>query len=86
MTAWLPSSRLKFYDLRISGQAFAGVRGRWRIATRNVREILSICSHGLTAAHHYERLKSQSDADLSANGLQRGDVPRAAFRKLTEKF
>jgi hypothetical protein len=86
MTAWLPtSSRLRFYDFRISRQAFADVRQRWRTAARKVREILSICSRGLIAAHHYERLKSQSDADLAANGLQRGDVPRAAFQKLTEK-
>ena len=87
MAAWLPtSSRLKFDDLRISRQAFADVRARWRTATRNVRDILSICSHGLAAAHHYERLKSQSDADLAANGLQRSDVPRVVFRKLTERF
>ena len=86
MAAWLPtSSRLKFDELRISRQAFADVRARWRVATRKVREILSICSRGLIAAHHYERLKAQSDADLAANGLQRGDLPRAAFRKLTEK-
>ena len=87
MTAWLPTrSRLKFDDLRISRPAFAEVRARWRTATRNVREVLSICSHGLAAAHHYQQLKSRSDADLAANGLQRGDVPRAVFRKLTEKF
>ena len=87
MAAWLPtSSRLKFDELRISGQAFADVRKRWRSATRNVREILSICAHGLAAAHHYETLKSQSAADLAAKGLQRGDVPRVVFRKLTERF
>jgi hypothetical protein len=89
MAAWLPtSSRLKFDDVdpNTSKQAFADVRRRWRTATRNARDILSICAHGLAAAHHYERLKSQSDADLAANGLQRGDVPRAVFRKLTEKF
>jgi hypothetical protein len=86
MTTWPPtSSRLRFYDFRFSKQAFADARERCRTATRTVREILSICSRGLTAAHHYERLKSQSDTDLAAKGLQRGDVPRAAFRKLTEK-
>jgi hypothetical protein len=85
MTAWLPtSSRLKFDESRISRPAFADVRALWRAATRNVRDILSICSHGLAAAQHYEKLKSQSDADLAATGLHRGDVPRAAFRKLTE--
>jgi hypothetical protein len=87
MAAWLPtSSRLKFDDLRISAQAFTDARRRWRTASRNVREILSICSHGLAAAHLYEQLKSQSDADLVAKGLRRGDVPRAALRKLTERF
>jgi hypothetical protein len=87
MTAWLPtSSRLKFDDFIISGPAFAGARRRWLAASRNVRDILSICAHGLVAAHHYEQLKSQSDADLAATRLRRGDVPRAAFRKLTERF
>jgi len=86
MTAWLPtSSRMKFDDIGSSRPAFADVRRRWRIAQRNVRDILSICSHGIAAAYYYERLKSQSDADLAAKGLQRGDVPRAAFQKLTEK-
>jgi hypothetical protein len=86
MTAWLPtSSRLKFDTSRISRPAFADARERWRAVRRIVRDILSICSRGLAAAHHYERLKSQSEADLAASGLQRGDVPRAAFLKLTEK-
>jgi hypothetical protein len=89
MTAWLPtSSQLKFDDLDLttSNRALADVGRQWRTARRNVRDILSICSHGLTAAHSYERMKSQSGADLAANGLQRGDVPRAIFRKLTERF
>jgi|RhiMetdeSRZDD1v2_1073273.scaffolds.fasta_scaffold29134_5 hypothetical protein len=86
MTTWPPTtSRLRFYDFRISRQAFADVRARWRTAARNVGDILSICSRGLIAAHHYQRLKSKSDADLAADGLQRGDVPRSAFEKLTEK-
>ncbi len=87
MTAWLPtSSRLKFDDLAISGQAFARARRRWLTASRTVRDILSICAHGLVAAHHYEQLKSQSDADLAGKGMRRGDLPRSAFRKLTERF
>jgi hypothetical protein len=87
MTAWLPtSSRLKFDDLAISGQACARARRRWLTASRTVRDILSICAHGLVAAHHYEQLKSQSDADLAGKGMRRGDLPRSAFRKLTERF
>jgi hypothetical protein len=87
MTVWLPTnSRLKFDDLTIPEQAFAGARRRWLTASRTVRDILSICAHGLVAAHHYEQLKSQSDTDLAAKGLRRGDVPRAVFRKLTERF
>jgi hypothetical protein len=86
MTAWLPtSSRLKFDISRIFRPAFAEARERWRVAIRKAREIVSICSRGLAAAHHYQQLKSQSDADLAANGLQRGDVPKAVFQKLTEK-
>jgi hypothetical protein len=87
MTAWLPtSSRLRFADLGISRQAFAEARQQWRAATRNVRQVLSIWSLGLAAAHHYEQLQWRSDVDFAAKGLQRSDVPRAAFRKLTERF
>jgi hypothetical protein len=85
MTAWLPtSSRLKFDDLIISKPPFADALPRLRKAAHNMREILSICSRAQIAAHHYEQLKPLSDSDLAAKGLTRGDVPRAAFRKLTE--
>jgi hypothetical protein len=86
MTAWLPtSSRLKFHDVAVSGQAFAGLRERWRVVACSTRDILAICSRGLAAAHYYEQLKPRSDADLAAKGLQRSGLPQAAFRKLTEQ-
>ena len=86
MTAWpTTGSHLRFAHFKISRPAVSDARNRWRTVVRNVREILAICSRGLIAAHHYEQLKSQSDTDLAAKGLQRGDVPRSAFRKLTEK-
>ena len=86
MTAWLPtSSRLKFDDLIISKPPFAGALPRLRKAAHYMREILSICSRAQIAAHHYEQLKPRSDTDLAAKGLTRGDVPRAAFSKLTDK-
>jgi hypothetical protein len=86
MTAWLPtSSRLKFDDLNVSTQPFADAPGRLRRMLRTVGEMLTICSRAQAAAQHYEDLKPMSNADLAERGLDRADVPRAAFRKLTEE-
>ena len=85
MTAWLPtSSRLKFDDLIISRPPFADALPRLRKAAHNMREILSICSRAQIAAHHYEQLKPLSDTGPCGKGPDASDVPRAAFRKLTE--
>ena len=85
MTASLPtSSHLKFDAFAISKPPFADALPRLRKAAHNMREILSILSRAQIAAHHYEQLKPLSDSDLAAKGLTRSDVPRAAFRKLTE--
>ena len=85
MTAWLPtSSRLKFDTLNVSTQPFADAPNRLRRMLHSVGEMLSICSRAQAAARHYEELKPMSGADLAERGLDRADVPRAVFRKLTE--
>lgn len=82
MNASLPtSSPSKLDDLNVSAQHFAGVRLRRMLHA--VGEILRICSRAQAAAQHYEELKPMSGADLAERGLDRADVPRAVFRKLT---
>jgi hypothetical protein len=49
-----------------------------------VMEVLAICSRACAAAHYYEEHKAMSDAALAERGLERADLPRAAFDKLTE--
>ena len=49
-----------------------------------VMEVLAICSRACAAAHYYEEHKAMSDAALAERGLERADLPRAAFNKLTE--
>ena len=49
-----------------------------------VMEVLAICSRACAAAHCYEEHKAMSDAALADRGLERADLPRAAFDKLTE--
>jgi hypothetical protein len=49
-----------------------------------VMEVLAICSRACAAAHYYEAHKAMSDAALAERGLERADLPRAAFDKLTE--
>jgi hypothetical protein len=82
MTAWLSTgSRLDLDNLKVARRPLAGAGVRQKL--RNMREILSICSRAQAAAHHYEQLKPLSDEDLAAKGIERADLPRAAFRKLT---
>jgi hypothetical protein len=45
--------------------------------------VLSIFNRARVTAGYYEELKSRSEADLAEKGMTRGDLPRAAFRKLT---
>jgi hypothetical protein len=86
MTAWLPaSSRLHLNDLKSTTQPLAGASQGLRKRFGTLREILSIFSRAQAAAHHYETLKRQSDIDLAGQGLERTDVPRAAFHKLTDE-
>ena len=47
-------------------------------------EVVAICSRACAAAHYYEEHKAMSDAALAERGLERADLPRAAFDKLTE--
>jgi hypothetical protein len=49
-----------------------------------VMEVVAICSRACAAAHYYEEHKAMSDAALAERGLERADLPRAAFDKLTE--
>ena len=63
---------------RASGQGAPGLIGR-------IKEILAIFSRAMDAAHTYEELKPMSDAALAERGLTRADLPRAAFRKLTQE-
>jgi hypothetical protein len=46
-------------------------------------EIFHIHARAWAAAHHYERLKRSSEADLAKRGLKRADLSRAAFHTLT---
>jgi hypothetical protein len=47
-------------------------------------EVVRILSRALRAAHFYERLRPASDQLLAEQGLTHGDLPRAAYRVLTE--
>jgi hypothetical protein len=49
-----------------------------------VMEVVAICSRACAAAHYYEEHRAMSDAALAERGLERADLPRAAFDKLTE--
>jgi hypothetical protein len=50
-----------------------------------IQDVLRVCSRAQAAAHHYEELRSKSDAALAERGLTRADLPRAAFDKLDEE-
>lgn len=47
-------------------------------------DIARVCASARRAQRFYEDVKSASDATLALKGLQRGDLPRATFEKLTE--
>ena len=49
-------------------------------------EMLGLCSRASTAAYHYDQLKSLSNAELAVRNLERADLPRAAFDKLTDTW
>ena len=44
-----------------------------------LREMIEIMDRAGAAAHRYEELSTQSDAELAAKGLKRSDLPRKAF-------
>jgi hypothetical protein len=83
MTTWLPTGSRNLAaqsnERRASGRARMGLLSL-------LREVLAIFTRAQVAANYYEELKPQSEAeaDLADKGLTRADVPRAAFRKLTE--
>ena len=81
MTTWLPTGSrnlaARSNERRASGRAGMG-------ALSLLREVLAIFTRARVAASYYEELKPQSQADLADKGLTKADLPRAAFRKLTE--
>lgn len=46
--------------------------------------VFAVCAHAQAAAWRYEELARLSDQELLARGLERADLPRAAFRLLVE--
>jgi hypothetical protein len=47
-------------------------------------EVWSILSQAVAAAHLYEELSRKCDSALAEQGIERFDVPRAAYRELTK--
>ena len=81
MTTWLPTGSRNL-AAESNARRASGRAGRRVLSL--LREVLSIFTRARVAANYYEELKPQSEADLAEKGLTRGDLPRAAFRKLTE--
>jgi len=52
----------------------------------SLAEVLSMLSQALAASHHYEELSRKCDAALAQRGLNRADLPRAAYRELTKGY
>jgi hypothetical protein len=50
------------------------------------QEVLRIQSRALSVAQAYETLRAASDPLLARQGLRRSDLPRAAYRMLTDGF
>ena len=48
-------------------------------------DALAVCRRARAAADHYEELKSLSAQALAARGLTRAELPRAAFKKLSQE-
>jgi hypothetical protein len=53
---------------------------------QSLSEVLAVLSQALTASHHYEELRRKCDAALAQRGLNRADLPRAAYRELTQGY
>lgn len=49
-----------------------------------LRDFLVTCRRSWAAADHYENLSSMSDKALAEQGLQRKDLARVAFDRLSE--
>jgi hypothetical protein len=50
------------------------------------QEVFRIQSRALSVAQAYETLRVASDPLLARQGLRRSDLPRAAYRMLTDGF
>lgn len=63
---------------------FGSVRRNAFLLERIV-ELSRIMSRAASAAHFYETMNSRSNAYLKQKGLRRSDLPRAAYKVLTEE-
>ena len=59
--------------------------GAHRRVLQIVSDIAATCRQAWAAADHYEDLRSMSDRALADIGLERKDLPRAAFDRLTRE-
>lgn len=50
------------------------------------QEVLRIQSRALSVAEAYQALRAASEPLLARRGLRRSDLPRAAYRMLTDGF
>jgi hypothetical protein len=48
-----------------------------------LRDLLKVCRRSWAAADHYEELKSMSDPALAEKGIERKDLARVAFDRLS---
>jgi hypothetical protein len=80
MTTWLPTGSR---NLAADSNDRGAIARAGRRALSVLGEVLSIFNRARVTAGYYEELKSRSEADLAEKGMTRGDLPRAAFRKLT---
>lgn len=68
----------------LNGASFGSVRRKAFLRER-ILELLRIMSRAASAAHYYEAMRYQSNAHLKQKGLRRSDLPRAAYKILTEE-
>jgi hypothetical protein len=52
---------------------------------RMLCDLMAVCRKASSAAHHYQDLKSLSDQALAEKGLERKDLARVAFDRLSQE-
>jgi hypothetical protein len=70
--------------LMLDGSGWGSIR-REAPLLEHFAELLCVMRRAASAAHFYEAMKSRSDAYLEQKGLRRSDLPRAAYKVLTEE-